>query len=139
MEVGCAFDISPQENSPQDSIWKTVFRLPRIYVKDRIMDDFNNQKTLINIVVESKGRISKRRIGTKFREQTGTSISISTLVRKLKDLKVAVKRCRRKSCLTKTHKWTRYFFGCRHIDERYHNWINLDEKRFYMVRIKELV
>ena len=110
MEVGCVFDISPREIHHNIQYGNTVSRLPRIYVKDRIMDDFNNQTTLINIVVESRGRISKRRIGTKFREQTGTSISTSTLVRKLKDLKVAVKQRRYKPCLTKTHKWTRYFF-----------------------------
>jgi len=117
----------------------TVFRLPRIYVKDKIMDDFNNQTILVNIVVESKGRISKRQIGTKFGEQTGTSISNSTLVRKLKDLKVAVKRRRYKPMLTKTHKWTRYFYGCRHVNERYHSWVDLDEKWFYVVRIKGFV
>ena len=117
----------------------TVFRLPRIYVKDRIMDDFNNQEALVNILVEAKGRISKRRIGAKFRKQTGKSISDSTLVRKLKDLKVMVKRRRYKPVLTKTHKWTRYFYGCKYVNERYHNWIDLDEKWFYVVRIKGFV
>ena len=45
---------------------QTVFRLPRIYIHGRIMDDFQMEETLIDIVVESKGGLSKRRIGTKF-------------------------------------------------------------------------
>ena len=75
---------------------QTVVRLPRIYVHDRIMDDFNMQQALIHIIVENKGRVSKRRIGTKFREATGTDVSNSTLIRKLQELKVLVKRRRYK-------------------------------------------
>ena len=124
------------------NIWKkirygrTIFRLPRIYEVDRIMNDFKYEQKLISIVVESKGRVSKRRIGAKFREQTGSKVSDSTLIRKLKAIKVLVKRRRYKPALTQTHEWTRYFFGCRYKDQRFRTWIDIDEKWFYVVRIK---
>ena len=115
---------------------QTVFRLPRSYVADRIMDDFNMEQALIHILVDNKGRVSRRRIGRKFRDATGTNVSDGTLVGKLQELKCLVKRRRYKPKLTETHEWTRYFFGARHHKERYHAWIDIDEKWFYVVRVK---
>ena len=84
-------------------------------------------------MVEAKERVSERMIGAKFREQTGSRVSDSTLIRKLKAIKVLVKRRRYKPKLTQTHEWTRYFFGCRYKDERFRTWIDIDEKWFYVV------
>ena len=33
----------------------------------------------------------------------------------------------------------RRFFGAKHLKTRWHNWIDLDEKWFYVVRIKGFV
>ena len=86
---------------------QTVFRRPRVYVKDRIIDDFYYCKTLINMAVEAKGRISTRRIGKEFRDATGATIINLTLVRKLKALEVLIRRRRYNPKLTKTHDWSR--------------------------------
>ena len=106
---------------------KTVFRKPRIY-NDNLMDSLENHLALIEIVVDAKGRLSKRRMAAKFFRQTGVNISADTLVRHLKTLKVEV--CRRRYCpqLTEVHKVQRYVFGSKYNEERWKYWLDVDEK-----------
>jgi hypothetical protein len=117
---------------------KTVFRKPRIY-NDNLMDSLENHLALIEIVVDAKGRLSKRRMAAKFFRQTGVNISADTLVRHLKTLKVEV--CRRRYCpqLTEVHKVQRYVFGSKYNEERWKYWLDVDEKWFYVVRVKGFV
>ena len=82
---------------------KTVFRKPRIY-DDCIMDSLDNHLALIEIVVDSKGRLSKRRMAAKFALRTGNSVSCGTLIRHLKMLKREVPRRRYCPQLNDIHK-----------------------------------
>lgn len=63
---------------------KTVFRKGRIY-KDNIMDVLENHLALIDVVVDNKGRLSKRRMASKFHRLTGVKMSCDTLVRHPKE------------------------------------------------------
>ena len=122
----------------ESGMGKTVFRKPRIY-NDNLMDSLENHLALIEIVVDAKRRLSKRRMAAKIFRQTGVNISADTLVRQLKTLKVEV--CRRRYCpqLTELHKVQRYVFGSKYNEERWKYWLDVDEKWFYVVRIKGFV
>ena len=117
---------------------KTVFRKPRVY-DDCIMDSLENHLALIDIVVDNKGRLSKRRMAEKFARATGTHVCCDTLVRHLKTLKAQVARRRYCPQLTETHKMQRYVFGSKYSDNRWKYWVDVDEKWFYVVRVKGFV
>jgi len=106
---------------------------------DKICDAWDVEQALVSILVKRKGRVNKRSLSRLVKEETGKEISTSSLVRKLKDLKVEVKRRRYAPLLTPVHKLTRYYYGAKWADERYRFWIDLDEKWFYCVRIKGFV
>ena len=117
---------------------KTVFRKERFY-DDKIMDVLENHFALIDIVVDAKGRLSKRRMAAKFERATGLTVSSDTLVRHLKQMKAEVARRRYAPQLTETHKMQRYVYGCKYLDCRWKNWVDVDEKWFYVVRVKGFV
>jgi len=117
---------------------KEVFRKPRVY-DDCIMDSLENHLALIDIVVDNKGRLSKRRMATKFLDKTGILVSSDTLVRHLKSLKARVTKRRYCPQLTELHKMQRYVYGAKYLDCRWKYWVDVDEKWFYVVRVKGFV
>lgn len=72
---------------------KTVFRKERLY-NDKIMYTLENHLALIDVVVDCKGHISKRRMVHKFFLKTYLKVECNTLVRHLKSLKAEVARRR---------------------------------------------
>ena len=128
-----------RDNFRKGRYGKTIGILKRTTLKDKICDSFVIENTLIDILVKKKGRVNKQRLPVLLRKQTGVTVSPNTIVRKLRELKVIVKRRRYCLILTPVQKLTRYYFGAAHSKERFRYWIDLDEKWFYCVRIKGFV
>ena len=107
---------------------KTIFSQRGCSVSDRIMDVLANQKAVVHILKDRKGRVSGRRLQAAFRDMTGIAVSRSTLVRYLKTLNLKITRRRYSPMLTPTHKMTRSRFGSKYMHENFDCWIDLDEK-----------
>ena len=106
----------------------TIYRASRTPFKDRILDVFEREQALIGILVKKKGRLTAEQIGNLFREQTRLNVSTSTIIRKLKELKVEVCRRRYRPMLTPACRQCRFLFGAKYSKERWRHWIDLDEK-----------
>ena len=107
---------------------KTIHRATYSPQIDRVLDVFSTERTLIDMVVRMKGRTSKRRLGTAFREETGMNVSDSTIYKKLKELKVEVARRRYRPWLSSQHMTARYFFGAKHLRDDFRFHVDVDEK-----------
>ena len=118
---------------------ETIYKVTRLPSQDKIMDMWGHNQTLIDIVVERKGRISQREIARAFRDRTGVPVATSTVVRALKAMKAEVARRRYKPLLSPAHRMARYFFGSKHINDRFEYTVDIDDKWFYMVRVKGFV
>lgn len=118
---------------------ETIYKITRLPSTDKIMDVWAHNQELIKIVVDRKGRISQREIARAFRENTGVQVATSTIVRALKAMKAEVARRRYKPLLSPAHRMARFFFGAKYIDDRFLYTCDVDEKWFYVVRVKGFV
>lgn len=116
-----------------------IYRLNRIPSLDRVMDNPHLEKVLIGIIVERKGRVSLRNMHRIFNQRAGTNFGLSTLHRKLVDMKALVKKQKYTPKLTPVHKLARYYYGGKHFNQRYRYWVDIDEKWFFVVRVRGFV
>ena len=115
---------------------KNIYRLKRLPCLDRIMDNPHLEQVLIGILKTKKGRVSIRRTTKLFQEKSGVNVSMSTLLRKLHEMKAIVTKQQYVPMLTPVHKPTRYFYGGKLLRERFRYWVDIDEKWFFVVRCR---
>ena len=115
---------------------KNIYRLKRLPCLDRIMDNPHLEQVLIGILKTKKGRVSIRRTTKLFQEKSGVNVSMSTLLRKLHEMKAIVTKQQYVPMLTPVHKLTRYFYGGKLLRERFRYWVDIDEKWFFVVRCR---
>ena len=118
---------------------QNIYRLKRLPVLDRIMDNPHLERVLIGILKKRKGRVSLRNMTKLFAEKSGVDVSQNTLWRKLHEMKVIVTKQQYTPMLTPVHKLTRYFYGGKLLRERFRFWVDIDEKWFYVVRCRGFV
>lgn len=104
--------------------------------KEGVLDQPKNHAALIAIVVHRRGRVNKRKLARMFEDKTGIKVHCSTIYRHLKKHDLEVKRRRYVPKLREHHKSWRYMYGNNHLRQSWEHWVDLDEKWFYVVRIK---
>ena len=101
-----------------------------------VLDNPEYHATLIRLVVHRRGRVNKRKLAHMFFDETGVKVHCDTIYRHLKKHDLLIKRRRYTPKLHEQHKLARYMFGHQHLGQRWGHWVDLDEKWFYVVRIK---
>ena len=106
---------------------------------EHILDRPDLHAALIRIVVHRRGKVNKRKLAVQFFEETKVKVGANTIYRHLKEHDLQIKRRRYCPKLKEHHKVCRYAFGHAHHRQNWKHWIDVDEKWFYVVRIKGYV